>query len=802
MKTRWALPICIAALALGLTACNLDPTKSSTPTAPVVSVKVTPPSASVIVQATQQFTATVTGATNQALTWSVNGVAGGNSTVGKVSSTGLYTAPITLPSPASVTVTATSMEDTKAVASSAVVLMAKSGTSGISIVVTPANLHVTAGATQQFTATVTGTANHTVNWFVDGRPGGNAIFGTISSTGLYNAPTSVPAPPTIAIVAQSVVDTTKLGVVDVGLQHLPIMIAISPLNVTVNLAQTQQFTATLKGTSNTAVTWMVNGITGGNATTGTISGGGLYTAPASLPNPPTVTITAVSSADPFFRAATLTTIFNSNPLVSDAAAARFLEQASWGPTIPSVALVKAVGFNAYLDQQLTAPASPWPDLATNDGLDVMQRRFFVNAMTGQDQLRQRVAFALGEIMVISNHKVDSHGFPPYIRMLHQDAFGKYSTLLKDVTLSPSMGYYLDMVNNDKANPNNGTLPNENYAREIMQLFSIGLNRMNADGSTQTDASGNLIPTYTQDTIQNLAAVFTGWTYPTAPGKTKQFHNPQNLTGPMESNDSDHDQNPKTLLDGVTLPGGQTAAADLDAALQNIVSNQNVGPFMCQRLIEQLVMSNPSPAYMTHCSAAFADNGSGQRGDLKTVIKTILLDPEARRGDDPTQLTASDGKLKEPILFINGLLRALNATTDGDSLNNCSSNMREDLYNSVSVFNYYPPNYQLVGNNLFAPEMKIYSTPTAMERANCVNGFVFWNSPGTTKIDFTPWNTLASDNTKLLDALNTTMMHGAMPDAMRQAIITALNALDPADLKGRAKTAIYLIATSQLYSVQH
>jgi hypothetical protein len=312
----------------------------------------------------------------------------------------------------------------------------------------------------------------------------------------------------------------------------------------------------------------------------------------------------------------------------------------------------------------------------------------------------------------------------------------------------------------------------------------------------------LIPTYTQDTIQNLAAVFTGWTYPTAPGKTKQIHNPQNLTGPMESNDSDHDQNPKTLLDGVIVPGGQTAVADLDAALQNIVSNQNVGPFMCQRLIEQLVTSNPSPAYMTRCSAAFADNGSGQRGDLKAVIKTILLDPEARRGDDPTQLTASDGKLKEPILFINGLLRALNATTDGDSLNNCSSNLREDLYNSATVFNYYPPNYQLVGNNLFAPEMKIYSTPTAMERANCVNGFVFWNSPGGTKIDFTSWNTLASDNTKLLDALNTTLMHGAMPDAMRQAITTALNALDPADLKGRAKTAIYLIATSQLYSVQH
>lgn len=271
---------------------------------------------------------------------------------------------------------------------------------------------------------------------------------------------------------------------------------------------------------------------------------------------------------------------------------------------------------------------------------------------------------------------------------------------------------------------------------------------------------------------------------------------------MESNDSNHDQNPKALLDGVTLPGGQTAAADLDAALLNIVNDQNVGPFMCQRLIEQLVMSNPSPAYMTRCSAAFADNGSGQHGDLKTVIKTILLDPEARRGDDPTQLAQSDGKLKEPILFITGLLRALNATTDGNNLNYYSANMKEDLYNSPSVFNYYPPNYQLVSNNLLAPEMKIYTTPTALERANAVNGIVFWNSPGSTKIDYTPWVTLASDNTKLLDALNTAMMHGAMPDQLRQSIVTALNILDPKDLNGRAKTAIYLVASSQAYSVQH
>lgn len=800
MKIRLALLPCIFALALASTACNLNPAASSTTTTDSgVSVKVTPTSANVTVQATQQFTATVTGTTNTALTWSVNGIAGGNSTVGQINASGLYTAPSVVPTPASITVTAASAADSKASATSAVVLMPKTG---IFVVVSPNSAKVVGGATQQFTVTVTGTSNHNVNWFVDGRPGGNSTFGTISPTGLYTAPQSIPNPPTIAISAESAADTTKLGSALLTLQHLPIVIAVSPLNVTVNLAQTQQFTATVSGTANTAVTWNVNGVAGGNATIGTISASGVYTAPPVLPTPPTVTIQAVSTADSSFKASSLTTIFNSNPLVSDVAAARFLEQSSWGPTVASVALVKDLGFSAYLDQQFAAPASSWPDLAANDGIDVMQKRFWVNAMTGQDQLRQRVAFALGEVMVISNKKVDPHGFPYYIRLLHQDAFGTYGALLKDVTLSPAMGYYLDMVNNDKANPNNGTLPNENYAREIMQLFSVGLVKLNADGTQQTDASGNPIPTYTQDTIQGYAAVFTGWTYPTAPGQKKKLYNPPYWTGPMESDDSDHDQNPKAILDGVVLPAGQTAAQDLDQGLQTIVADSSVGPFICLRLIQQLVTSNPSPAYMSRCSSTFADNGSGQRGDLKAVVKEILLDSEARRGDDPTQLAASDGKLKEPILLITGLLRALNATSDGDSLNNYTANMKEDLYNSPSVFNYYPPNYQLVSNNLLAPEMKIYTTPTALERANTINGIVFWNQPGTTKIDYTSWKTLASDNTKLLDALSAAMMHGSMPDQLRQSITTALTTLDVNDFDGRARTAIYLVATSQWYSVQH
>ena len=798
MTTRSTHFLLICSLIVSLAGCGLSPSSKSS--ASGVRVTVSPATVNLVLGVTQQFTATVTGTTDTRVLWAVGGVAGGNATLGTISASGLYTPPSALPNPSSVTVTATSMADTKVSSASSVTLT--KAAQGIRIVVTPASLNVKAGTTQQYIATVTGTADHRVTWSVDGHAGGNSTFGTIDANGLYTAPTIVPNPSIIVVDAASVADPTKTGGAYLNVQGLAIVINVEPSVVTVNLAQTQQFTATVTGTSNTKVTWQVNGTPGGNAISGTIDANGLYTAPAILPNPSTVNVTAVSAADTHFMANSQTTIFNPNPLVSDAAATRFLEQSSWGPNPSTVARVKQIGFSAYIDEQFAKPVSSWPDLGAKDGLDKMQRQFFMNAVGGQDQLRQRVAFAFGEIMVISNHKIDPQGFPYYVRVLHQDALGNYVTLLKDVTLSPAMGHYLDMVDNDKANPANGTTPNENYAREIMQLFSVGLVMLNADGSVQTDSSNNPIPTYNQNTIEGFSSTFTGWTYPTAPGQQKQLHNPTYWVGPMESDDSDHEPGTKLLLGGAITPAGQTAAQDLDTAMQNILNHPNVGPFICQRLIEQLVTSNPSATYMTHCSAAFADNGSGTRGDMKAVVKTILLDPEARRGDDPTQLGQTDGKMREPLVFMTGVLRGLNAATDGDSLNWFSYNMRQDLYNPASVFNYYPPNYRLSGNNLLAPELKIYTTPTALWRANFVNSIVYWNWPGTTTFDLTPWATLASDNNKLLDALNVTYMHGAMPQQMRDAVTTALNALDPTDLNGRARAAIYLVTTSQIYSVQH
>ena len=283
--------------------------------------------------------------------------------------------------------------------------------------------------------------------------------------------------------------------------------------------------------------------------------------------------------------------------LSASAAGRLLEQSTWGANPASLSHLQSIGIPAFLNEQFAAPVSTYPAPATTDDMTFVQKRFFTNALTGQDQLRQRVAWGLSQIMVASAVKINNpSAFVLWQNMFQNDAFGNFSTLLTDVTLSPVMGNYSDMVNNDK--PSTGVDPNENYAREAQQLFSIGLNQLNPDGTPQLDGSGNPIPTYTQDTIIGFAHVYTGWTYPTKPGGTAQFRNPEFYGGPMIPFDSHHDStNTKLLLNGVTLAAGGNTQVDMTAALQNIFSHPNVGPFISKQLIERLVTSNPSPDYV-------------------------------------------------------------------------------------------------------------------------------------------------------------------------------------------------------------
>jgi uncharacterized protein (DUF1800 family) len=357
-----------------------------------------------------------------------------------------------------------------------------------------------------------------------------------------------------------------------------------------------------------------------------------------------------------------------------------------------------------------------------------------------------------------------------------------------------------MVNNDKPDPVAGTAPNENYAREVLQLFTIGLNQLNQDGTPQLDGSGNPIPTYDQDTVEGFAHVFTGWTYPTKTGATGHFGNPENYSGPMISFDDHHDTGTKQLLNGVILPSGGTARADLNAALLNIFHHPNVGPFISKQLIQHLITSNPSPQYVGRIAAVFNDNGKGVRGDLRSVIRAIYLDPEARRGDDPTQVEANDGRLKEPVQFMMNIILALNGTGWGDCLASYATTMKQPPFFSPSVFNFFHPDHVIDGTNLLGPEFEILDAGTTINRINFVNNWVYGTPCGTNRINLAPFVTLAGNPTALVDNIASIMMHSNISPDMRTTVISTVSAIP--DPTKRAKAALYLIGTSSQFQVQH
>jgi uncharacterized protein (DUF1800 family) len=283
-----------------------------------------------------------------------------------------------------------------------------------------------------------------------------------------------------------------------------------------------------------------------------------------------------------------------------------------------------------------------------------------------------------------------YAYVPYQNILLDNAFGNYETILTQVTLSPVMGNYLDMVNNP-ASTNPNQQPNENYARELMQLFSIGVNKLNIDGTVQTDASGNAIPSYNEDVIKGFARALTGWTYSPAPGATSQSFNPPYYGANMIAVEKYHDAGSKQLLDTTVLPAGQTAAQDMTAAVHTVFMPPNVGPFLATRLIQHLVTSNPSPGYVARVATMFNDNGSGVRGDLGAVVRAVLLDPEARGG---MHSEGNYGHLREPALFVAQLYRSLGGVSDGIWLKDRSNEMGQNLFYPDTVFNYYPADYAL------------------------------------------------------------------------------------------------------------
>ena len=571
----------------------------------------------------------------------------------------------------------------------------------------------------------------------------------------------------------------------------------------------------------------------------------------------------------------------SDPLFpSDQDIRRFLEQATWGPRGDDSDLqhIRSVGIAAYINEQFNTPplfndssdplflvssdypaSPPYPQfypasppapacdsVCQRDfySLYPLQRQFMLNALTQQDQLRQRVSFAFHKFIVVGGQQLNSNQpfwFAPYLQTIDRNSFGNFRTMLYEITLNPGMGEYLNMRGNSVVNRANPT-PNENYAREIMQLFSIGVDVLNQDGTPVLDAQGNRVPSYDQTTIANLARVFTGWDLDankiSVVDGTATVANYQDPMVP-NGNRNRYDIAQKTLLtdinhaNPVVVPAcancttgtsaQQTAATQayavtsLNTAIDNLFNHPNTGPYVCSQLIHQMVTSNPSPAYVGRCSAAFANNGSGVRGDIKAVITAILLDPEARGAakTDPNY-----GHLREPVLLMTHLLRAFNATSDGvlvtSSPGSFSNNMGQNVFNPPTVFSYFPSDYGLPGTNLVGPEFGILDTSTTYQRTNFMNTLFLANSgngipinnpnrPAGTQLNYSTYQALAGNPQQLVDALNTRLMHGTMSQAMNANIVATVTAITNANATTQAlqrtQTAIYLVATSAQYQVE-
>ena len=524
------------------------------------------------------------------------------------------------------------------------------------------------------------------------------------------------------------------------------------------------------------------------------------------------------------------------PTVTARDAVRLADQASFGPTEALVASIRAQGVSAWVTAQMGLAGSRYTSGGggevhqfTTANADFCDTRgsncwrdwsstqplvwdFYRNAVGQGDQLRQRVAFALQQIVVVNNLEVSgTYGFRNYYNSLLDNAFGNYRQVLKKVALSPLMGDFLNNVNNDKA------APNENFARELLQLFSIGTCELNPDGTLK---AGVCSSTYTNDVVRAYAYAMTGWTYPaggaTSWGCWPAGTNCRYYGGDMVPVAGLHDTAQRNLLAGITVTAGLAAPAALDKVLDSLMAHPNIAPFIGKQLIQHLVSSNPSPAYVGRVSAAFASGkfqtfGSGVPGDLAATVAAVLLDSEAR-GDTALR---SAGKLREPVQMFAGVLRALNGNTDGDALSWWwGDNLREHVFRPPSVFNFYPPDYPVAGTPLVGPTFGIHSANAALERLNYLTYLLDWGGsapsasvPGAvgTKVDLSAFLTDAADATKLVDRLSLLALGQPLASVPRTKVIDAVAWWTPSTDAtnwqiNRVKTAAYLVFASPNFQV--
>jgi uncharacterized protein (DUF1800 family) len=541
---------------------------------------------------------------------------------------------------------------------------------------------------------------------------------------------------------------------------------------------------------------------------------------------------------------------------SKAQASRFLTQATFGPTDAEVDRLMAVGYGAWIDEQFDKPVSRHrghyealdakakaAGATSPVGQEAVIHAFWKSALSGEDQLRQRVAFALSQIFVISmvdstvGNRDNVRGVAGYLDLLADKGLGNYRDLLEGVATHPMMGAYLSHLRNQKADPRTGRVPDENFAREVMQLFSIGLQELQPDGSPRMNA-GLAIETYDDNDIAGLAKVFTGWSWscPAWPdnscfsgGSANGQSDPDRWFKPMLAYPQYHSLEAKTFLGKtVAVQSVGDPRASLKEALDTLAAHPNVGPFIGRQLIQRLVTSNPSPGYVQAVAQVFNNNGAGVRGDMRAVVKAVLLHPEAQT------MNAQSGKLREPVLKLSAYLRATGyASESGDwrmgETDSPASSLGQTPMRSPSVFNFYRPGYvapgsMSAGQQMVAPELQIvHETSTAgyvnFMRDVVASGAGLSNPAPLNRRDlqpnFAPLIALADRPSELLDELNRRLMYGTMPAALKSEIETTVNtiaipalntagsnqaAIDTAK-RTRVQAALLLTLVSPEYQVQ-
>jgi len=469
----------------------------------------------------------------------------------------------------------------------------------------------------------------------------------------------------------------------------------------------------------------------------------------------------------------------SAPTSSHYAAARFLEQASMGPSPVSLTQLKTQGMDAWIASQMkmtpTKIITPESMVNFDDQLDKpaeerMRDFYKLNLYNfligGEDQLRIRTSWVLSNFLVISTRKVKYYGATEYLNLLQTHAFGQYGDLLKNLTLSPAMGNYLDNSQNTKWQLN------ENYGRELMQLFSVGLVQLNLDGTPKRDSSGKVLETYSQKDVIEITRALTGWNFVPQTVNIMNNHNWANFGKPMIAYDERHDTDSKTIL-GKTIPAGQSAAKDLDSLVEILVNHPNTAPFVSLRLIQGMTTSDPSPAYLKRVATVFKDTN----GNLNKVITAILTDTEARAGDVYGKSTANFGRIKEPLLIFTSGFRGLGckvAIKQTDRPNRVFESYGQDPFNAYSVFNFYPPNHRTQGTNVLAPEQKMLNSIEFSRRM----GFFGWAFQNETSLNEAGCDVAtfkaaqAVSDEKLLDLMNERYFRGALPASISKSMIDA------------------------------